>query len=423
MRITLCSLSTMLGGVELRMALEARLLKRVGHKVSIAINLYPGLNEWSQTLRNDGIPVNHYDPEPIFEQWWWYRKHPFWNRYIFEPLNVNYRVWSFCRWMNKFIAKRQASDLFSRTTPDLIHIAIPWSGFETTRLYLAHAHKLPIVMSVHNAFPEAGWSTWDRKHYLAAFSSVRGIYAVSQSALDCFVNLYGDFIRPKTALHVIHNSVDTVRFKPDASRRAAARKKFNVPMDAPVVGFVGRIEKQKRPESVIEVFAKLVHRHGSVYLMMVGSGPLEKTVRQKVADLGLSDRVVFAGWQSNVEDLIPAFDVVLQLSNNEGFGTSTAEAMACGVPVIGTDVPGTRDILQKGRGGILVPLNDEEAAANACSLLIQDRCVRLRLGEEARLEAIEQYEEAVWENKILNFYEQIFPDFSTAADPRREHPV
>ena len=352
MHIMLCSLSGMLGGVELRMAVEARLLKREGHKASIAINLYPGLREWAQALRKDGISIIHYDPEPICESWWWYRKHPFWDQHVFKPQKLRYKIWMACRLINKIIAKRQAFNLFSRTSPDLIHISVPWSGFEITRLYLAHLYNLPIVMMVHNAFPKFEWEPCYRKHYLPAFSSVRGIYAVSQSALDYFIDLYGEFIRPKTVLHVIHNSVDTLRFKPDVSKRVAARQRLNIPMDAPVVGFVGRIEKQKRPKSIIEAFAKIVHHHSTAYLVMVGSGPLEKTVRQMAEELGLKDRVIFTGWQSKVEDFIPAFDVVLQLSNNEGFGTSTAEAMACGVPVVGTDVPGTRDILRKrSRGG------------------------------------------------------------------------
>ena len=174
MRVTLCSLSTMLGGVELRMSLEARLLNRVGHRASIAINLHSGLNAWAQALREDGIPVIDYDPEPIFENWYWLRKYPFWDRDIFDRLGLSHKIWRVCRSINKVTAKRQASALFSRTSPDIVHVSVPWSGFEATRLYLAHRQNLPIVMMVHNAFPKFEWSPWHRKHYSAAFSSVRG---------------------------------------------------------------------------------------------------------------------------------------------------------------------------------------------------------------------------------------------------------
>ena len=229
MRVTLCSLSTMLGGVELRMSLEARLLNRVGHRASIAINLHPGLNAWAQALREDGIQVIDYDPEPIFENWYWLRKYPFWDRDIFNRLGLSHKIWRVCRSINKVIAKRQASTLFARTAPDIVHVSVPWSGFEATRLYMAHRHNLPIVMMVHNAFPKFEWSSWHRKHYSEAFSSVRGIYAVSQSALDYFISLYGEFIRPGTILNVIHNSVDTKRFKPDHLKKQAVRQKLDIP--------------------------------------------------------------------------------------------------------------------------------------------------------------------------------------------------
>ena len=412
MRVTLCSLSTMLGGVELRMSLEARLLSRVGHSASIAINLHPGLNAWAQELRQDGIQVFDYDPEPIFENWYWLRKHPFWDRDIFDRVGMSYKIWRVCRSINKVIAKRQAAALFDHSAPDIVHVSVPWSGFEATRLYLAHRQNLPIVMMVHNAFPKFEWSSWHRNHYVASFSSVRGIYAVSQSALDYFVGLYGEFIRPGTLLKVIHNSVDTKRFKPDHSKKLTVRQRLGIPAGASVIGFVGRIEKQKRPRSIIDAFSRIAHQNPSVYLVMIGAGPLEKSVRQMVEDLGLTDKVIFTGWQSKVEEFIPAFDVVLQLSNNEGFGTSTAEAMACGVPVIGTDVPGTRDILQRGRGGVLVPLEDEQAAADACLALLQDSSRCLKLSEEARSEAVEHYRESAWETKILDFYEQVCPGFN-----------
>ena len=220
----------MLGGAELRMGLEARLLKREGHQASIAVNLHSGLSDWAQALQKDGIPIFDYDPEPICESWWWYRKHPFWDQHLLKPLRLRYKSWLLFRSINKIIAKHQASNLFAKTTPDLVNISVPWSGFETTRLYLAHIHNLPVVMMVHNAFTKFEWPPSYRKLYLRAFSSVRGIYAVSQSALEYFVDLYGDFIRPGTVLRVIHNSVDTQRFRPDTVKRFTARKMLNIPL-------------------------------------------------------------------------------------------------------------------------------------------------------------------------------------------------
>lgn len=320
---------------------------------------------------------------------------------------MEYKIWLVARSINKIRARQVFRKTILKSKPDLIHIFIPWSGFETTRLYLSHVHRLPTILSVRNAFPKTNWSPWHRRHYQEAFHSVRGVYAISQSALDLFKDLYGEFIRAETVLDVIHNSVDTRRFIPDRTKRKTLRDALCLPRDAHIIGFVGRIEKQKRPEALIDVFFDLRRRFSSIYLVLVGSGPLEGKIRQRVAELGLSGSVRFVGWQSRVEDFIPGFDVVLQLSNNEGFGTTTIEAMACGVPVVGTDVPGTRDILKKGLGGILVPLERDGEAAEACTRLLADDSLRRDLGASARREAVQNYDESAWERHILEFYERV----------------
>jgi hypothetical protein len=72
--ILLCSLSTTLGGVELRMGLEARLLQQAGYKVVVGINMYPVLKEWVCALEAHNVRVIDYDPPPFMEKWWWWRK-------------------------------------------------------------------------------------------------------------------------------------------------------------------------------------------------------------------------------------------------------------------------------------------------------------------------------------------------------------
>ncbi len=403
----------MLGGVELRMGLEARLLKQNGYLPSIAINRHAALDEWADELQKEGIPVVDFDPPPFMEGWWWREKLPIWSRTALQRAKIEHKTWRVARSVNKFRSMRMTRQTFAGKKPDLIHIFIPWSGFEGSRLYLAHYGRFPIILSVRNAFRKSGWSPWHQNLYSEAFQSVRGIYAISQGALSHFMDLYGNFVQPPTIKKVIHNSVDTSIFVPDLNKRTAMRRRLNLPDSALVVGFVGRIEKQKRPLALIEVFAELKKSFKNLHLVMVGAGPLEKDTRRRAVELAINDSVVVTGWQKRVEDFIPGFDVILQLSRNEGFGTSTVEAMACGVPVVGTDVPGTRDILKAGRGGFLVPLNDGRAAVEACSSLLSDPSLRRRIGAAARKEAVQKYDKKIWEQQVLSFYTQILGNVTT----------
>ena len=148
--VLLCSKSGTLGGVELRMAMEARLLKRSGYQASVAINMHPLLVEWAEELRKGAIPVMDFAPAPFMEQWRW-------------------------RHLNRLRAKYLSTRFLRRTRPDLMHVFLPWTDFGGTRLWLADHCGIPSVISVRQIFSRATWSPWHKWHYREAFRSVRGI--------------------------------------------------------------------------------------------------------------------------------------------------------------------------------------------------------------------------------------------------------
>lgn len=386
MRILLCSLSGTLGGVELRMSLEAKLLLKAGYTPAIGINLHPQLRKWAQALRQENIPVCDFDPPPFMEKAWRWRH------------------------VNKLRAKYRGARFFRMRKPDLVHVFLPWTNFGGTRLWLAYYCGLPTVISVRNAFARdfKGWSTWHAHHYREAFQVVRGVYAISTTALQEFLSVFGDFLLPGTVIEVIHNGVDTERFRPSAERRILARDALGLSQDALVVGFVGRLDKQKRPWEVVSVFAELKQMFPTLCLVMVGTGPLEQELRHQAKELGVSESIIFTGFQTAVENLFPGFDLFVLLSRNEGFGTVTVEAMASAVPVVATDVPGTQDILGGGKGGFLVPLKDRRAAVDACAELLSDRVLRTQIGKAGREVAVSQYDEQIWAERILAFYTRVF---------------
>jgi glycosyltransferase involved in cell wall biosynthesis len=384
-RILLCSKSGTFGGVEMRMGLEARFLMKEGYFPAVGINKHPLLAEWIDVLERDHIPVYDFDPPPFMERWRW-------------------------RTLNKLRAKRFAARFFRRYRPDLVHVFLPWTTFGGTRIWVAHFSGIPSVLSVRNAFWGGSeiWSPWHIRHYEEAFRSVRGVYAISSSALDNFLNIFGKFIQPDTLMEVIVNGVDTVRFQPNAVHRVKARETLGIPQDSLVMGTVGRLDKQKRPEAILSVFVELKRTFPNLYLVLVGTGSLEQSVRRQVEALGLARSVIFVGFTDRVENLLPAFDLFVILSSVEGFGTATAEAMACGLPVVGTDVAGTRDILSNTKAGILVPVEDQETTVKACARVLGDNNLRVTMAKAAREEAEQKYDLRRWENRISAFYENVF---------------
>ena len=378
-RIVISSYSGELGGMELRMAQEAKMLGASGYDSVLALRRFPGFAAWAQDLRARQMQVRVYEPPLFLEHWAWRR----WN------------------WLR---ARVTGAWRLRRLRPDLVHVAFCWTAYGASILWLARQCRLPAVISVHNAFPLETFSDWQRPRLEEAFRSVKGVYAVSDSAMRHFLDLYRDMLAPQTRLAVIPNGVDTDTFTVSPERRVQARRQLGLPSDALVLGCVARLSAQKRPQALLALFARLAPQFPNLYVVLVGTGPLEAMLRLQAQQSGLQERMVFAGFRQRVELLMPAFDLHVLLSKNEGFGIATIEAMACGVPAVGTDVPGTRDILHDSEGGLLLPLDDEHAACAAVARLLVDAPRRARMGRLAREETVQRYSMPRLERQLRQFY-------------------
>ena len=378
-RVLITSYSGELGGMELRMAQEAQLLGKAGYDSVLGLRRFPGFAAWAQGLRRRQLRVEVYEPPLFVEHWAW-------------------RRWNLLR------ARLAGARPLRRLRPDLVHVAFCWTTYGASILWLARRCRLPAVVSVHNAFPLEPLSAWQRPLLQEAFRGVKGVYAVSPSAMRHFLDLYRGMLAPATRLAVIPNGVDTDAFTVSPQRRLQARQQLGLPPDALVIGCVARLSAQKRPQALLALFTRLLPQFPRLYLVLAGTGPLEDLLREQVRAAGLQGRVLLAGFQPRIDLLMPAFDLHLLLSKNEGFGIATIEAMACGVPVVGTDVPGTRDILHDSAGGLLLPLDDEEAACRAVAGLLRDPARRRRMGQQARLEAEQHYSMQRLERQLQQFY-------------------
>jgi L-malate glycosyltransferase len=118
----------------------------------------------------------------------------------------------------------------------------------------------------------------------------------------------------------------------------------------------------------------------------------------------LTRRVIFAGFQAQVEAIVPAMDLHLLVSRREGFGIATIEAMACGVPALATRVPGSEDILQGCAGGLLLTPGDTDHAVDAIAALLDDPARRAEMGRQGRAEVEARYAVPVISAQVEAFY-------------------
>ncbi|MHA4871535.1 glycosyltransferase [Duganella sp. PWIR1] len=379
--VLVTSYSGELGGMELRMAQEVRYLQTAGHAGMLALRHFDGIDAWSQRLAREQITVAQFNPPAFFEEAWSGRRLRFWR----------------ARWFST--ARLRAF------RADLVHVALCWTNYGASTLWLANHCKLPAVISVHNAFPRQPYTSWHDKLLRQAFSGVRGIYAVSESAMRHFKAAYQPYILPSTRLAVIPNGVDVELFKPSPAARLMARQRLQLPQQALVMGAVARLSAQKRPELLLEMFANLRQRFRDLHLVLAGSGPLEGALRAQAARLGVLPWVTFTGFVDTIHELLQALDLHVLMSRNEGFGIATIEAMACGIAVVATDVPGSADILGDSAAGLLVPADDLAEATEMVAELLADPARRGQMGRHGRREAIQRYSHAVVGAQVRAFYQ------------------
>ena len=144
----------------------------------------------------------------------------------------------------------------------------------------------------------------------------------------------------------------------NATTRRQLLAELGLPEDSRLVGLVGRLWPQKRVKDAIWAADLLKVIRDDVHLLVIGDGPQRDRLRRFRDQVRIADKVHFLGERSDVPRLMPHFDVLWSTSGYEGQSNVVLEAMAAGVPVVATDIPGTRELVSAGETGYLVPVGD-----------------------------------------------------------------
>ncbi|WJG10450.1 glycosyltransferase [Aliiglaciecola sp. LCG003] len=200
---------------------------------------------------------------------------------------------------------------------------------------------------------------------LQAWQQADHMICVSESLKQLAVGLGAD----ERKFTVVGNGVDTQKFNP--LPKLDARKDLNISADAKVMITVGGLVKRKGFHRVIACMPELLQIHPNLVYLIVGGasaeGNIEQELRQQASALGLSDRVKFLGSLPPEQLSVPlsAADVFVLSTANEGWANVILESMACGTPVVATDVGGNKEVIANPQVGTIVPFDDHEKLQHA----------------------------------------------------------
>lgn len=210
---------------------------------------------------------------------------------------------------------------------------------------------------------------------------------------------------PNLSITVMYNGVDTDIFFPPA--QTAKQAPFHI------VG-ISRLIKLKGFQYVIEAMSSFAPEE--CHLTLIGKGSYEPELRALVERLGVGDRVTFAGYQSHavIPELMRKADAFVLPSYADSYASAFLEAMACGLPVIGADSGGARELIRHGENGLLVPTHDVRALAEAIRTLMRDEPLRVRLRETALQEIREEHSWAAYGLRNAEMFEAILEQHAVA---------
>lgn len=277
--------------------------------------------------------------------------------------------------MFKNNAKKALEDLIKKEDIDIIHGHYLFPA-GAAAVEVGNKHNIKTYVTAHGSdmFELYKSKPFMRPTIKKVLKNADGIFAVSKALRQEIIATGVSGIAEKTKLS--WNSVDITKFslKDDES----FKKEFGL-FDKPIVLFVGNLIKRKNVGALLE--AKKIAK-SDYYLVIVGDGPLSKKLRKKVEDENIPD-VIFTGSRTDVENIIPNCDFLVLPSFSESFGLVLIEALACGKPVIGSDVGGISEIINDDVG-LLVNPNDVSSISNSIDKLVDDEDLRVSLSRNAR---------------------------------------
>lgn len=236
---------------------------------------------------------------------------------------------------------------------------------------------------------------------------IDGIIAVSE---DVAVALRHKLFLKKTKISTIENGVDLERFAGNYNKDII-RKQLDIGADEMVIGMVANFRKIKNHIFLLNVFSHLLKEGIRAKLMLVGKGfrndpkNSEKEINEFIATNSLEKHVILMGHRTDIPELLSIMDIFCLTSLNEGLPISLIEAMATGLPVVGTNVEGIRDVIQPGQNGFLVEPSDAMGLKKALETLFSDRQARTKFGENSRKFAHESYSLQYCVDRYQDYFE------------------
>ncbi len=208
---------------------------------------------------------------------------------------------------------------------------------------------------------------------------------------------------PQERLTVIHNAIDPAQIL-NAKGGERVRHELGLDNGDIVLTMVGRLVPRKDHQTLIKALPAVMNRYPRLKALFAGDGALMPKLKSLCAKLGISQRVIFAGNRDDIPDILNASNIFALISKVEGFSLALLEGMSAGLPVIATDLPCNREVVEHGLNGYLVDPGDSAGLAHYLETLLEDDKLARDMGKKAQETVLDGFTVEVAAQKHLQLY-------------------
>lgn len=273
---------------------------------------------------------------------------------------------------------------FGIVAPDLVHT-------NSTKMHLmagaaARLRRLPVVWHMRDLMTDDEARAWLRR----AVEQIRPeVIAISEAVAAQFDGM-------PCNVRVVPNGIPIDRFHPGPAPEGL-REDLGIPEDVPAACVVGRLTPWKGHQTLLSAWPEVLARVPDAHLLIVGEvafweDSYADELRNLADELGIADRVIWAGFRDDVPDILRLADLLILASTDEPFGRVVIEGMAAGLPVVATASGGVPEIVVEGETGLLVPPEQPLPMADAIAELLSHPGRAREMGRAGRARAIERFD-------------------------------
>jgi len=264
----------------------------------------------------------------------------------------------------------------------------------------AHRARVPVILTAEMAV-----DLWKGRGQLRIDRSLSRWTDRIVGNSNAVVDFYANAGIPRERLTCIPSGIGDE--EPPPVDPATIRRSFQLDPGCPLVLFVGRLAPQKGVKDLIAAFDLLQHIRPDYRLLIAGDGPLRADLDDLASAFRLNPMVRFLGHRDDVPSLLAAADLLVLPSYYEGLPNVVLEAMRFRKPVVATSAPGTTEVVADGQTGILVPMHQPTALAQAIRVVLDDREMSARYGEAGRARAEAEFRATTMVERFASLYEEL----------------